>query len=227
MFRYSRRLNRCGPCTNAGAAMGVVYCLTTSSFFIGRSLLIPHASAPLRSRRSAVTDVQPSSLIFFKFERHLDLGPVGFDLAVGDLHVEFDDFSNAKVSQTLRSAFDSSARGFFPGLGAGAHQFNNFVNTLSHGVLPPVAGSLFNRFPGCCLDGDAASDRYRNDCAKTHADRCAALTCFISIFLTFFSGISPAAFFKRSNSSARNSVSFSISGTAVRHAMRPKSRLSR
>ena len=33
---------------------------------------------------------------------------------------------------------------------------------------------------------------YRNDRAKTHADRCAALTCFISIFLTFF-GVSPAA----------------------------------
>src|SRR5712692_8818285 len=169
--------------------------------------------------------------MLFKFERHLDLGPVRFDLAVGDLQVEFDDFGDAKVSQALRSAFDSSARGFFPGLGAGAHQFNNLVNTVSHGVLPPVVASLFNRLPGCCSDGDAASDRkvgsYRNDRAKTHAGRCAALPCFISIFLTLFSGVSPAAFFKRSKSSARNSVSFSISGTAVRHAIRPKSRLSR
>src|SRR3954451_23627151 len=135
MLRYSRRLNRCGPCTNAGAAMGVVYCLTTSSFFIGRSLLIPHAPAPFRSRRPAVT-VQPLSLLLFKFERHLDLGPVGVDLAVGDLHVEFDDFGDAKVSQTLRSAFDSGARGFFPGIGAGADQFNDLVNTLRHDALP-------------------------------------------------------------------------------------------
>ena len=34
MFRYSRDVKRCGPGTKAGAPVGVVYCLRTSSFFI-------------------------------------------------------------------------------------------------------------------------------------------------------------------------------------------------
>src|SRR5882724_1465854 len=34
MFRYSRDVKRCGPGTKAGAPVGVVYCLSTSAFFI-------------------------------------------------------------------------------------------------------------------------------------------------------------------------------------------------
>src|SRR6266849_1306431 len=34
MFKYSRDVKRCGPGTKAGAPVGVVYCLSTSSFFI-------------------------------------------------------------------------------------------------------------------------------------------------------------------------------------------------
>src|SRR5258708_22544011 len=34
MFRVSRDLKRCGAGTKAGAPVGVVYCLSTSSFFI-------------------------------------------------------------------------------------------------------------------------------------------------------------------------------------------------
>src|SRR6202790_3336389 len=34
MFRYSRDVKRCGPGTKAGAAVGALYCLRTSSFFI-------------------------------------------------------------------------------------------------------------------------------------------------------------------------------------------------
>src|SRR5437899_5839706 len=34
MLRYSRDVKRCGPGTKAGAPVGVVYCLSTSSFFI-------------------------------------------------------------------------------------------------------------------------------------------------------------------------------------------------
>src|SRR5258708_26947325 len=34
MFRYSGDVKRCGPGTKAGAPVGVVYCLSTSSFFI-------------------------------------------------------------------------------------------------------------------------------------------------------------------------------------------------
>src|SRR5258706_9393482 len=34
MFRYARDVKRCGPGTKAGAPVGVVYCLSTSTFFI-------------------------------------------------------------------------------------------------------------------------------------------------------------------------------------------------
>ena len=58
------------------------------------------------------------------------------------------------------------------------------------------------------------------------ADRRAAFACLISIFFTF--GSPPlAAFFKRSNSPTRKSTSLSMSGTAVRQAISPKSRLSK
>ena len=40
-------------------------------------------------------------LSVLEFERHLDLGSVRFDLAIGDLHVEFDNLGDAKVSQAL------------------------------------------------------------------------------------------------------------------------------
>src|SRR6202041_2257567 len=45
MFRYSRDVNRCGPGTKAGAPVGVVYCLSTSSFFILMHTLEPDVSA--------------------------------------------------------------------------------------------------------------------------------------------------------------------------------------
>src|ERR1700730_1355008 len=75
-------------------------------------------------------------LLAFVFERNLALRPVGLDLAICDLHVEFDNFSNAKISQTLRSAFYSNACSLFPGFGAGADQFDKFINAISHGFLP-------------------------------------------------------------------------------------------
>ena len=74
-------------------------------------------------------------LLAFVFKGHLDLRPVGLDLAFSDLHVEFDNFCDAKVSQTLRSTFYSCACSLFPGVGAGADQFDNLINAISHGFL--------------------------------------------------------------------------------------------
>src|SRR5438445_12060584 len=45
MFRYSRDVKRCGPGTKAGAPVGVVYCLSTSSFFILALILALDVSA--------------------------------------------------------------------------------------------------------------------------------------------------------------------------------------
>src|SRR6267378_4988148 len=62
MFRYSRDVKRCGPGTKAGAPVGVVYCLSTSSFFILTLALELNVSAfgignslATYSRRSAPT----------------------------------------------------------------------------------------------------------------------------------------------------------------------------
>src|SRR5213078_3588639 len=66
MFRYSRDVKRCGPGTKAGAPVGVVYCLSTSSFFILTLTLELDVSAfgigytlATYSRRSAGTDFGP------------------------------------------------------------------------------------------------------------------------------------------------------------------------
>src|SRR3981081_4937692 len=66
MFRYSRDVKRCGPGTKAGAPVGVVYCLSTSSFFILTLTLELDVSAfgigdtlATYSRRSAVRTFGP------------------------------------------------------------------------------------------------------------------------------------------------------------------------
>ena len=38
------------------------------------------------------------------FERDVDLRPIGFDLAVVELHVELDNLCDAKIAQALRGA---------------------------------------------------------------------------------------------------------------------------
>src|SRR5258707_12074934 len=70
MFRYSRDVKRCGPGTKAGAPVGVVYCLSTSSFFILTLTLELDVSAfgigdtlatySRRSAPAASTDLWPS-----------------------------------------------------------------------------------------------------------------------------------------------------------------------
>src|ERR1700760_2260091 len=52
----------------------------------------------------------------FELEGHVELGTIGLDLALGiELHVELDDFRDAKVAQCLRGPLDRDGRGLFPG----------------------------------------------------------------------------------------------------------------
>ena len=57
---------------------------------------------PMTADQSVGHDPAPILLLLiFEFERYLDLGAIRFDLAIGDLHVEFDNLRDAKVPQTL------------------------------------------------------------------------------------------------------------------------------
>ena len=161
-------------------------------------------------------------LLAFVFKGHLDLRPVGLDLAFSDLHVEFDNFGDAKVSQTLRSTFYSCACSLFPGVGAGADQFDNLI-TLSAMASSVVTAS----FRLSLVVAEAIARPISNRPATAiQADRRAAFASLISIFFNF--GSPPLdALFKSSNSSTRKFTSLSMSGTAVRQAISPKSRLSK
>src|SRR3979409_427480 len=72
-----------------------------------------------------------------EFEGDVELGAVGFDLALGiQLQIELDDFGDAKIAQRLSGSPADPAARLFPGRLAGTDQLNNFVDALSHGVLP-------------------------------------------------------------------------------------------
>src|ERR1700735_4455897 len=79
MFRYSRDVNRCGPGTKAGAPVGVVYCLSTSSFFILMLTLGLDVSAFGNGDR-------PRD-IFAAFRTGRQYGPLGPPLEAGSLRV--------------------------------------------------------------------------------------------------------------------------------------------
>src|SRR6195952_6006864 len=92
-----------------------------------------------------------------ELERDLDLGAIGFDPALGvELHIELHDFGDAQFAQRFAGAVDRYLGGFFPGILAGADQFDDLVNAISH-KRPPVVvrqdaccpcrpGSLTSRF---------------------------------------------------------------------------------
>ena len=104
-------------------------------------------------------------MLAFVFKGHLDLRPVGLDLAFSDLHVEFDNFCDAKVSQTLRSTFYSCACSLFPGVGAGADQFDNLINAISHGFLR--CDCFISTLIGSC-GSDNASDQSAAETPEAH-----------------------------------------------------------
>src|SRR3954447_9622121 len=88
-----------------------------------------YGSPPSRGRqeRSAALEL----------ERDLDLGAIGFDPAFGvELHIELHDFGDAKVAKRLAGPVDRHLGGLFPGILAGADQFDDLVNAITHNVLP-------------------------------------------------------------------------------------------
>ena len=72
-----------------------------------------------------------------EFERNVELGTVGFDLALGiQLQIEFHDFRDTKFPQGFSSPVDRGLGRLLPGILAGTDQFNDFVDALRHIVLP-------------------------------------------------------------------------------------------
>src|SRR5882724_211010 len=76
MFRYSRDVKRCGPGTKAGAPVGVVYCLSTSSFFI--LTLTPELDV-------SAFGIGDTLAIFVAFRTGRQYGPLGQSLQAGSL----------------------------------------------------------------------------------------------------------------------------------------------
>src|SRR5258707_910327 len=87
-----------------------------------------------RSRQTCFEAV--TSPIVFIFKRDLQLGAIGLNLPIGDLHVELNDLRDAKIAQGLRGSFDSRRRCLLPGFRACSDEFDNFVNALGHSILP-------------------------------------------------------------------------------------------
>jgi len=125
----------------------------------GRMLVVETFEGPRPARSSS-----PSSSVFaFVLEGHFELGAIGFDLALFDHQILLDDLGHAKVPQALRCALDGSRGGLLPGFRACAHQFDHFVNTLGHRILPrlpPRAGG----FPGDATSNGADFSGARPAC---------------------------------------------------------------
>src|ERR1700704_2354835 len=95
-----------------------------------RSDLSPQAGRGEGSARSITS--RP-----LEFERDVELGAIGFDLALGiQLQIELDDFGDAKIAQRLSGSADGRSGRLFPGLLAGADQLDDLVDALSHAALP-------------------------------------------------------------------------------------------
>jgi hypothetical protein len=72
-----------------------------------------------------------------EFERYLDLRAIGFHLSLPvQLHIEFDDFCDAKIAEGFGGFFDRVGGGLFPGFVAGTDQLDHIVDALRHVVLP-------------------------------------------------------------------------------------------
>jgi hypothetical protein len=63
-------------------------------------------------------------------------GPVQADFALLDDHVQFDNFGNPQVFETLSRGFHRIFSGFFPGILAGANDVNDFVDAAVHRYPP-------------------------------------------------------------------------------------------
>ena len=81
------------------------------------------------------------------FERDLDLGPVGLDSTILQLHVQLGDFRNPQVSQTLRGHLHGHPGSLFPRLTAGTNEFDYLVYTSCHLVLLLKGETMVIQFP--------------------------------------------------------------------------------
>jgi hypothetical protein len=63
-------------------------------------------------------------------------GSVHTDFALVDDHIQFDNFGNPQVLESLSRGFHRIFGGFFPGILAGTNDFNDFVDAAVH-RLPP------------------------------------------------------------------------------------------
>ena len=60
------------------------------------------------------TLVRPIWRSAFELERHLELGPVGLDLALFDHEILLEDFGDAQIAQRFAGALDGDLGGLFP-----------------------------------------------------------------------------------------------------------------
>src|SRR4029077_14072572 len=104
---------------------------------------------PAKSSDSAIvrTPRDQACLVSFLriFEGELDLGPVDFDLAVVDAHVELADLSNAQVAQRFPGPLDCGSLSLLPGFGAGSDQLDDLVNGLGHDCSSMIAVVVIGR----------------------------------------------------------------------------------
>ncbi len=78
------------------------------------------------------------------FERDLHLGPVGLHFAFGKLNVELHNLGNAQIAQTFRGFVDRGVSRLFPRLGAGSHEFDDFVDAFGHFVLRSLIVTIYH-----------------------------------------------------------------------------------
>src|SRR6185437_1395484 len=101
------------------------------------------SSLPLSQRERGAPQVQARrkrprqrSVLALVLERDLELGPIGFDLALLDHQILLDDLGDSQIPEARRGALDRGLGGLLPGLRARADQFDHFVNALGHRTLP-------------------------------------------------------------------------------------------
>src|SRR5258706_12323797 len=72
-----------------------------------------------------------------ELERDVELGTVGFDLALGvQLQIELDDFGDAQIAKRFSGPGHGGSGGLFPGLFPGPDHLDHLVEPVIHVVLP-------------------------------------------------------------------------------------------
>src|SRR5438034_1184614 len=106
--------------------------------FVAAGVVILFSLSPLFAGRGKASRAYASlALGTFEFERDVELGAIGFDLAFGvQLQIELHDFGDAKIPEGLSGSADGHRGRLFPGILAGTNQLNHLVDAVSHIVLP-------------------------------------------------------------------------------------------